>query len=48
KKKDPRGEQRNPIMASMLKSVDESLGRVLAKLDELGLTRNTIFIFYSD
>ena len=48
KKKDPRGEQRNPIMASMLKSIDESLGRVLAKLDELGLTKNTIFIFYSD
>jgi len=48
KKKDPRDEQRNPIMASMLKSLDESLGRVLAKLDELGLTRNTIFIFYSD
>ena len=48
KKKDPRGEQRNPIMASMLKSVDESLGRVLAKLDELGLTKDTIFIFYSD
>ena len=48
KKKDPRGEQRNPIMASMLKSIDQSLGRVLAKLDELGLTKNTIFIFYSD
>ena len=48
KKKDPRGEQRNPIMASMLKSLDESLERILAKLDELGLTRNTIFIFYSE
>mgnify|MGYP003718105749 FL=1 len=48
KKTDPRGEQRNPVMASMLKSVDESLGRVLDKLDELGLTKNTIFIFYSD
>ncbi|MCM2370533.1 sulfatase [Aporhodopirellula aestuarii] len=48
KKTDPRGEQRNPIMASMLKSVDESLGRVMAKLDELGLTENTLFIFYSD
>ncbi|MCH7686489.1 MAG: sulfatase-like hydrolase/transferase, partial [Planctomycetes bacterium] len=45
---DPRGEQRNPIMASMLKSVDESLGRVIDKLDELGLTDNTLFIFYSD
>ena len=48
KKTDPRGEQRNPIMASMLKSVDQSLGRVLAKIDELGLAKNTIFIFYSD
>ncbi len=45
---DPRGQQRNPIMASMLKSVDESLGRVLDKLEELELTDRTIFIFYSD
>lgn len=48
KKTDPRGQQRNPIMASMLRSVDESLGRVLDKLDELGLTQNTLFIFFSD
>lgn len=48
KKQDPRGLQRNPIMASMLRSVDESLGRVLDKLDELGLAQNTLFIFYSD
>ncbi len=48
KRADPRGEQRNPIMASMLRSVDESLGRVLEKLDELGLTDKTLFIFYSD
>ncbi len=48
KKRDPRGKQRNPIMASMLKSVDESLGRLLDRLDELGLTENTLFIFYSD
>ncbi len=47
-KKDPRGKQRNPIMASMLKSVDESLGRLLDRLDKLGLTENTLFIFYSD
>lgn len=47
-KTDPRGNQKNPIMASMLKSVDESLGRVLDKLDELELTDNTLFIFYSD
>ncbi|QDT44492.1 Arylsulfatase [Gimesia alba] len=48
KKKDPRGEQRNPVMASMLQNVDESLGRVLDKLDELNLTEKTLFIFYSD
>lgn len=48
KKTDPRGEQRNPVMASMLQNVDESLGRVLDKLDELKLTDNTLFIFYSD
>jgi arylsulfatase A-like enzyme len=47
-KTDPRGHQHNPIMASMLKSVDESLGRVINKLDELGLADNTLFIFYSD
>lgn len=45
---DPRDKQRNPIMASMLKSVDESLGRLLDRLDELGLAENTVFIFYSD
>ncbi|MEZ6132718.1 MAG: sulfatase [Planctomycetaceae bacterium] len=48
KKTDPRGQQRNPIMASMLKSVDESLGRVMDRLDELGLSQNTLLIFYSD
>ncbi|MCP4784917.1 MAG: sulfatase [Fuerstiella sp.] len=47
-KSDPRGHQHNPIMASMLKSVDESLGRVIDRFDELGLTDNTLFIFYSD
>ncbi len=47
-KKDPRGLQGNPIMASMLKSVDESLGRVVAKLEELKLTDDTIIIFSSD
>jgi arylsulfatase A-like enzyme len=48
KKTDPRGEQRNPVMASMLRSVDESLGRILQRLDQLDLADNTLFIFYSD
>ncbi|MGH7958277.1 MAG: sulfatase [Opitutaceae bacterium] len=47
-KKDPRGQQANPIMASMLKSVDESFGRILDALDRLQLTENTIVIFNSD
>ncbi len=47
-KKDPLGNQGNPVMASMLKSIDESLGRIVAKLDELGLTDKTIIIFSSD
>jgi len=47
-KKDPRGVQGNPIMASMLKSVDESFGRILDTLDRLGLAENTIIIFNSD
>jgi arylsulfatase A-like enzyme len=47
-KKDPRGLQGNPIMASMLKSVDECFGRILDALDRNGLTDNTIVIFNSD
>ena len=47
-KKDPRGVQGNPIMASMLRSVDECFGRVLDELDKLGIADNTIIIFNSD
>lgn len=47
-KTDPSGRQSNPVMASMLKSVDDSLGRVMHKLDQLGIADNTILIFYSD
>ena len=34
--------------AAMIQSVDQSVGRVLAKLQELGLDENTLVIFYSD
>lgn len=44
----PGGRQRNPIYAAMLQSLDESVGRVLAKLDEKGLSDNTWVIFTSD
>lgn len=48
KKTDPRGEQGNPIMASMIRSVDESLGRVLDKLEALGLAEDTLVVVASD
>lgn len=47
-KKDPSGRQGNPIMASMLKSVDECFGRILDELDKQGIADNTIVIFTSD
>lgn len=38
----------HPEYAAMIESVDESVGRVLQKLEELDLSRNTIVIFTSD
>jgi len=40
--------QDHAVYAAMVESIDESVGRVLAKVDELGLTGNTIVIFMSD
>ena len=45
---DPRGQQHNPVMAAMLESMDTSINAVLDVLDELGLTDNTIVVFFSD
>jgi GxxExxY protein len=47
-KKDPTGRQGNPIMASMLKSVDECFGRILDELEKQGIADNTLVIFTSD
>jgi len=47
-KKDPRGAQDNAVMGAMVRSMDESLGRVLDKLEEQGLRDNTIILFSSD
>lgn len=46
--RDPTGLQANPIMGSMLRSVDECLGRIVARLEELGIADNTIILFTSD
>ena len=41
-------EQTNAVYAAMIESVDDSVGRILRKLDALGLTENTVVIFMSD
>jgi arylsulfatase A-like enzyme len=38
----------NPRYAAMIESVDENLGRILDKLDELELAQNTLVLFFSD
>ena len=43
-----RGRQDNAELASMVAAVDDSVGRILAKLDEWQLSNNTVVIFFSD
>lgn len=43
--KDP---QKNPEYAAMIESVDESVARIIQKLEEKGLLENTLIIFASD
>ena len=38
----------NPAYAAMIESVDDSVGAVLARLDELQLTDDTVVLFFSD
>ena len=40
--------QDNAALASMVAAVDDSVGALTAKLDQLGLTENTVIIFFSD
>ncbi len=44
----PQRLQKNPVYAAMVESTDQSVGRILAKLDELKLTDNTYVFFTSD
>ncbi len=48
KDKPPVGGHHSPVYAAMIASVDESVGRVMATLDELKLADNTVLIFASD
>jgi len=40
--------ENNPIIATILSRLDQNVGKVLDKLDELNLTEQTMIIFYSD
>ncbi len=40
--------QKHPVYAAMVEAVDQAVGQVLAKLDELGLTDRTVVLFTSD
>lgn len=45
---DPRGEQGSAIMGAMIETLDDNLGRLMDEIDALGLTENTIIVFWSD
>jgi len=48
-KKKAQGEKQiSPVYAAMVESVDECVGRVMAKLEETGLVDRTVVIFMSD
>jgi len=40
--------ENNPVIAAMMEEMDDSVGRVLRKLEELKLADNTLVIFFSD
>ena len=48
KKVKPGMRHRNCEYAAMVHSLDENVGRLLAKIDELGVTDRTIVVFFSD
>ena len=46
-REDPSG-RNNATYAAMIEGVDQSVGQIVAKLDELGLTDNSAIFFFSD
>lgn len=41
-------EKANPVLAAMLKSIDEGVGQIIEKLELLGIADRTIIVFASD
>jgi uncharacterized sulfatase len=48
KKPKPSAGVNNPVYAAMVEHLDTHTGRIMRKLDDLGLAENTIVIFFSD
>jgi len=44
----PEFQHQHPVYAAMLRSLDESVGRIWSRITELGLNENTVFVFTSD
>ena len=44
----PPGRVNNPVYAAMVEHIDQSLGRIMARLDELQLADDTLLVFFSD
>jgi len=42
------GQKYNPTYAAMVHCLDQNVGRILDKLDKLGLAENTLVVFFSD
>lgn len=38
----------NPVMGAMIETMDKGVGQILQKLEALGLSENTMVVFYSD
>ena len=48
RKADPKNPQHNAKYAALVESVDDSMGRIRQKLEEIGIADNTVIIFTSD
>ena len=44
----PEFQHQHPVYAAMIRSLDESVGRIWSRLTELGQSENTVFVFTSD
>lgn len=47
-KKTPSKNHKSPMAAAMIKSLDDSVGKIIAALDESGVRNNTLVVFTSD